>query len=234
MIGVVIPAHNEEQLIGACLDAVMLAARHPALSGEPVEVWVVLDDCADDTGAIVSRHGAQALAVDLRNVGAARAFGASRVLSNGARWLAFTDADSRVAQDWLVRQIELDADVVCGTVAVEDWSPHRERALQLQHHYRATYNDADGHAHVHGANLGVSAAAYQRAGGFAALATSEDVALVEALRASGARIAWSAAPRVATSARRVARAPLGFAAALCSAADALFVASDVHELCRGT
>ncbi|RYY84013.1 MAG: glycosyltransferase family 2 protein, partial [Comamonadaceae bacterium] len=67
-----------------------------------------------------------------------------------------------------------------------------------------------GHRHVHGANLGVSATAYRRAGGFPALACSEDVALVEALKAMGANIAWSAAPRVSTSARANARARGGF------------------------
>ena len=55
---------------------------------------------------------------------------------------------------------------------------------------------------------------YLRAGGFQPLESSEDVALVEALEFSGARIAWSAAPRVATSARREFRAPGGFGAAL--------------------
>ncbi|HUD32119.1 MAG TPA: glycosyltransferase family 2 protein, partial [Variovorax sp.] len=63
---------------------------------------------------------------------------------------------------------------------------------------------------IHGANLGVSAEAYERVGGFRPLACSEDVALVEALQASGARIAWSAAPRVTTSARADARARGGF------------------------
>lgn len=67
---------------------------------------------------------------------------------------------------------------------------------------------------MHGANLGVSATAYRRAGGFKALASSEDVALVEALRNTGARIAWSAMPRVETSARQSFRAPLGFGATL--------------------
>ena len=54
------------------------------------------------------------------------------------------------------------------------------------------------------------AQAYQRAGGFEPLACSEDVALVEALQRSGATIAWSAAPRVMTSARTDARARGGF------------------------
>jgi hypothetical protein len=74
---------------------------------------------------------------------------------------------------------------------------------------------------VHGANLGVSAQAYLRAGGFAPLACSEDVALVEQLQATGARIAWSAAPRVVTSARRASRARGGFGDTLCAWAAAL-------------
>ena len=84
----------------------------------------------------------------------------------------------------------------------------------MRRHYDATYMDADGHRHIHGANLGVSADAYRRVGGFRPLASSEDVALVEALQNSGASIAWSAAPRVVTSARRNFRAPLGFGATL--------------------
>jgi hypothetical protein len=39
----------------------------------------------------------------------------------------------------------------------------------------------------------------------------EDVALVNALLASGASVAWSALPRVTTSARKMARAHGGFA-----------------------
>ena len=38
MIGVVIPAHNECEWLGAALAAVWAAARHPALDGEPVGV----------------------------------------------------------------------------------------------------------------------------------------------------------------------------------------------------
>ena len=40
------------------------------------------------------------------------------------------------------------------------------------------------------------------------------MALVEALQQTGASIAWSAAPRVVTSARRNFRAPEGFGATL--------------------
>ena len=221
MIGIVIPAHNEAALIDACLASICAAARHPDLAGEAVEITVVLDACDDATADVVATHPVHGLALSARNVGAARAAGASALLERGARWLAFTDADSRVAPDWLVRQLELGADLVCGTVEVQDWSDHLDHAAQLKQHFRRTYNDAEGHRHIHGANLGVSAEAYRSVGGFRPLASSEDLALVQALEANDARIAWSAAPRVVTSARCIARAPDGFAAALRFAVDAL-------------
>ncbi len=207
MIGVVVPAHDEERLIGACLASLRRAARHPGLRGEAVSIVVVLDACVDATARIVARAGVVSLTTDARNVGVARSLGAHRLLRAGARWLAFTDADSRVAGDWLARQVALGADAVCGSIGV-DWPVDAE---PLRARYEKRYVDADGHRHIHGANLGVAAAAYRRAGGFASLAVSEDVALVDALARSGARIAWSAAPRVHTSARMHGRASGGFA-----------------------
>lgn len=58
----------------------------------------------------------------------------------------------------------------------------------------ATYRDVDGHRHIHSANLGVSAKADSLEKGFRPLASNEDVALVEALIATGATVVWSAAP----------------------------------------
>lgn len=217
MLGVVIPAHNEQDYLAACLQALALAAGNPRLGGEAVEVLVVLDSCTDHSGLIAAGHGALSVAVELRNVGAARAVGADLLLARGARWLAFTDADTCVSPGWLAEQLELQADAVCGTVAVDDWTPHADNAELLRHHFSLTYTDRDGHRHIHGANLGVSAEAYLRAGGFRSLSCSEDVALVESLEASGANIAWSARPRVTTSARRHARAVGGFADALIGA-----------------
>ena len=67
---------------------------------------------------------------------------------------------------------------------------------------------------MHGANLGFALAAYQRVGGFASLASGEDVDLVERLRA--ARVPWRATDRtrVLTSGRHLGRAEAGFAAYL--------------------
>ena len=211
MIAAIVPAHNEADHIEACVRSLRLASRCRRLNAEPVIVIVVLDDCNDATGAVAREAGALVLSVHARNVGTARAAGAEFAIDVGARWLAFTDADSVVEPEWLADQLDLHSDAVCGTVAVRHWGSYGTR---MQQHYERTYTDADGHRHIHGANLGVSAAAYRRAGGFKALTSSEDVALVEALRDTGACIAWSARPRVETSARKTFRAPLGFGATL--------------------
>jgi len=219
MLGIMIPAHNEEACLPSCLAALHIAASHPALQGEAVRIHVVLDDCDDGSEDILKRWqlrhrgGPVALSyshIAKRKVGAARASGADRLLQEGVRWLAFTDADTQVSPEWLVQQLKLDVDVVCGSVAVDDWSPHAGQAAMLRTHFSQTYNDRDGHRHIHGANLGVAAAAYIKAGGFQSVPCHEDVYLVAALERIGARFAWSAAPRVITSARTDARARGGF------------------------
>ena len=214
MLGIAIPAHDERSSITACVRAALAAATHDRLNGEACVVLVVADACSDDTAALARIAGARVIVIHARNVGCARAAAAQALLALGCRWLAFTDADTIVAPDWLADQLSLGADAVCGTVGVDDWTAHGVHAGLLRQHFIKTYVDRDEHAHVHGANLGVSAAAYRRAGGFQALACSEDVALVEALVGCGARVAWSAKPRVVTSARVVARAAGGFADAL--------------------
>jgi glycosyltransferase involved in cell wall biosynthesis len=211
VIGIIVPAHDEEDRIESCVQSLVKAATHSALVGEEVEIIVVLDVCRDGTGRLARKLGASTISVKGRNVGLARQAGARAALAKGARWLAFTDADTVVAPDWLAMQLALKADAVCGTVGVDDWGMYGER---MHRHFQETYTDEDGHSHIHGANLGVCAAAYATAGGFLGLKTGEDVALVEALRASGAKIAWSKSPRVVTSVRANYKAPDGFGARL--------------------
>jgi glycosyltransferase involved in cell wall biosynthesis len=211
LIGIIVPAHNEEEHIGDCLRSLIKAAGHADLAGEQVEIIVVLDACTDRTGVLSRNMGAKTLEVQARNVGTARQAGSQMALAMGARWLAFTDADSVACPGWLAAQLSLQADAVCGTVAVEDWGGYGER---MRRHFERTYMDEDGHSHIHGANLGVSAKAYAAAGGFTGLETGEDVAFVEALKQSGARIAWSRMPRIVTSVRSSFKAPGGFGATL--------------------
>lgn len=208
MIGVVVPAHNEEGLLGRCLQSLQEAARHPGLNNEPVCIVVVLDACTDASALIARQAQVDCLTIAASNVGLARRAGAAHVIALGARWLACTDADSCVAPDWLVKQLSHGADAVCGTVRVDDWEDYPAPVL---HAYQQRYQSADGHRHIHGANLGIRVAAYQRAGGFQPITSDEDVRLVESLVQSGAHIVWSGSNCVVTSARRVARASGGFA-----------------------
>jgi glycosyltransferase involved in cell wall biosynthesis len=208
VIGILIPAHNEEDLLDECLSAALRASRHGLLAGEPVEVLVVLDSCTDRSAHIVGRYPVLNLQIEARNVGQARAAGARLLLERGARWIACSDADSRVADDWLVAQLGLGADAVCGTVTVEHWHESFDQAAQIR--YQSQYRGCDGHRHIHGANLGISADAYRWAGGFQPLACDEDVQLVRELELSGANIAWSHRPQVHTSARLDSRARGGF------------------------
>jgi len=147
------------------------------------------------------------LSTDAGLVGHARAVGAKHTIAAGARWIACTDADSVVGADRLSAQLALGADAVCGAVTVDDWT---SQTRSIRRRYQASDVNADGHRHVHGANLGVATHAYLAAGGFLPLGFDEDVALVCALMATGASIAWSAAPGVRTSARMLSRPPRGF------------------------
>ncbi|MDR6989931.1 glycosyltransferase [Luteimonas sp. 3794] len=208
MIGVVIPAHNEDACIAACLASVQAAARHAALGDEAVEIVVALDRCSDRTADIVADYGVRSVVLHDGNVGRARAAGAACVIGLGARWVACTDADSRVPQDWLACQIACAADAFCGIVTVDDWLDYDDT---VRMHFGTPEEQRDGHPHVHGANMGFSAAMYLRCGGFPPLSAHEDVAMVAALHRAGADIARRATPVVLTSARRVARAQGGFA-----------------------
>ena len=220
-VGVVIPAHDEEDLLPSCLDAVRLAAA--PLAGVSVHVVVVADACTDRTAGLARAGGAAVLSIEARNVGTARAAGVAEVLRRtgpldpSSVWLATTDADTLVPPCWLARQLryaEGGWDAVVGTVTVTDWRQHPAGLPPLfARLYDTAGTDAPGgmgHPHVHGANLGFSAAAYLAAGGFGPARTAEDHALVSALAAAGRQVLRTTTVSVVTSARRRARAPHGF------------------------
>lgn len=53
-IGIVIPAHNEEQHLSACLQSIQQAIQHTG--HEQVEILVVLDSCTDQSRSVVESH----------------------------------------------------------------------------------------------------------------------------------------------------------------------------------
>jgi glycosyltransferase involved in cell wall biosynthesis len=211
--GIVVPAHDEETLLPSCLDALQQAVRSVSI---PVHVLVAADSCTDGTVAAARAYGAGVISIQAHSVGAARAAGMAEVLrltaaDPAAVWLATTDADTVVPPGWLRLQLARAGqgwDVVLGTVRVTDWSEHPPHVRAA---FASRYESADGpHPHVHGANLGIRASAYLAAGGFTALRTAEDHALVAAAARAGCPVLQASDITVQTSARRQARAPLGF------------------------
>ena len=213
---VVIPARNERAKLPSCLRAVLTAALCAPI---PVTIVVVLDDCDDGSADLAGQYGPDVhfVSVDVHNVGTARAVGfgyARSLLGDDIKcWYATTDADSRVDPGWLVHQLGLGVDMVLGIVRVTDWHQHEagvaDRYLES---YGEPSGDADrDHDHIHGANMGFSAKAYWRVGGFHTLPSGEDVDLVERFEAAGYCIHRDTELSVITSARTKGRAPHGFA-----------------------
>lgn len=232
-----IPAHDEDEHLDRALQAVQRAAATLGRlrPGVNVRVTVVLDSCTDGSAAIAARYAAadpsfRVLSVDFRNIGASRAagvraagIGASRRRPPGKRWtpppwadrtwLANTDADSQVPENWLVRQLEFadaGADAVLGSVEPDPAGMDPELLLR----WRERHPFEEDHPHIYGANFGVRASAYLAAGGFPTLASHEDRALVQSLRSRAFTVTATDSMRVLTSGRVHAKAPHGFGAYL--------------------
>jgi cellulose synthase/poly-beta-1,6-N-acetylglucosamine synthase-like glycosyltransferase len=230
-IAVVVPAHNEETLLPGCLGS--LDAARAAVPGVRVDLIVVADHCDDATAAVAAAAGCRVVTVHARNVGRARAAGVTEALRSGGAWVATTDADSRVPPDWLrahLRHAAAGADVVVGTVEVDDWTPWAPELRQgfglrpvyrpsgpnprLPPAYLRAYESrvhGRTHGHVHGANLGFRPEAYLAAGGFPSRTASEDRAFVLAARSAGQRVVCVIDLPVLTSARPRSRVDAGFA-----------------------
>jgi glycosyltransferase involved in cell wall biosynthesis len=221
--GVVVPAHNEEALLPACLAALRRTASALQV---PVHLVVVADSCSDRTAAVAQAGNATVISLQARRVGAARAAGMRELLrltsglDPSAVWLATTDADTLVPPGWLPRQLEYANagwDVVLGTVTVADWQGHPPHVPIA---FEESYAFGSGsHTHVHGANLGIRASAYLAAGGFRPLRTAEDHALLAAATEAGCPVVQAGDITVETSGRRLARAPRGFSSLLRNLAD---------------
>ena len=114
MISFIVPAYNEERLLGATLDALRAAAL---ATGEPYELIVADDASTDRTAAIAAQHGAILVSVAHRQIAATRNSGARK--ANGD-WLIFVDADTLVSEAVVRSAVEaLRSGAVGGGAAVE-------------------------------------------------------------------------------------------------------------------
>jgi glycosyltransferase involved in cell wall biosynthesis len=229
-IAVLVPARNEEELLPHCLSSV-LAAGSVLPANVTFDVVVAVDRSTDQTftlaRAILAEYGT-VIRTDAGVVGRARSLAAETALNryHGPRqlcWLANTDADCTIPKSWLLSQISLaesGVEAVTGIVDVDSFVEHRPGVEGL---FRAGYTVfQDGsHPHVHGANFGVRADAYLRAGGWSHLATAEDHDLWKRLSTIGTNRQSNSSIKVVTSGRRMGRAPHGFADALAAHDEAL-------------
>jgi len=90
MISFIVPAYNEEHELAATLSAIRAAASGTA---QPYEIIVVDDASTDATPEIALRAGAKVIAINRRQIAAARNAGA-RVAQG--EYLFFIDADTRI------------------------------------------------------------------------------------------------------------------------------------------
>ena len=140
--------------------------------------------------------------------------------------IASTDADSIVAEDWLIRQLELVALGACaigGHIELDEGESDAladnalaERELRGVDRMRAVLRDAPvgaaaEHHQFSGASLALTADTYRGCGGLPVRAALEDEALERELRVRGVPIHRSRRVRVRTSARTDGRAPRGLA-----------------------
>lgn len=239
---VAIPARNEAERIGTCLQA-LASQRGAGASG--LGAVLFLNNCTDETAQVVADRQAF-LSVPVRpiersfadaNAGWAR----REAMEAAARWLEesgsedgvilTTDADSRVPEDWVARNLAAiaeGADAVVGRIALdaEDAARlpaalHARGALEGAYESRLTELEAridpiphdpwPRHWTTSGATLAVRLSTYRQVGGMPPLAVGEDRAFVSSLLSSDARIRHDPDILVVTSGRLDGRAPGGAA-----------------------
>jgi glycosyltransferase involved in cell wall biosynthesis len=238
-VSVVVPARNEEALVGSCLAAL---ADQDGVSPEEYEVLLVLDRCTDAT-EVRAREIAEAhpcLELHLldgpgKGSGHARRVGmelaSARLLGLGRPkgLIASTDADTVVAPDWLAAQLQAvsrGALAIGGRIELAEGSLpksisrwHTERGRR-RHKSLLSEPEQLGkaeHWQFSGASLALTAKIYREIGGLEPRVALEDEHLENVLRLHGVPIERLTSVRVTTSARLVGRAKEGLARDLAAA-----------------
>jgi glycosyltransferase involved in cell wall biosynthesis len=114
LISFVIPAWNEESVLGPTLGALHVAARGLAC---PWEIIVVNDSSSDRTADIARQYGAQVITVDHRQISATRNAGARAAKGD---LLIFIDADTIVTPEVVGAAVEaIRSGAVAGGCAIQ-------------------------------------------------------------------------------------------------------------------
>jgi glycosyltransferase involved in cell wall biosynthesis len=126
MISFIVPAHNEEQLLGDTLRAIRTAADE---IGQTYELVVVDDASEDRTAAIARERGARVERVEYRQISRTRNAGAR--VASGDRFI-FVDADTQISAAVVRASLAaLNQGAVGGgaTLRVDGWIPLYGRLL---------------------------------------------------------------------------------------------------------
>jgi len=131
-VSIVIPAYNEEKYIGKTLNSINNLDK----DGYDVETIVINGGSTDQTEKIAKSHGAKVINEPHKGIGFARQEGLKHATGD---IVAFTDADTIVSKDWLVRHLEVlkkpGVVLTYGTFRVTDGSfPYYQHINYLQPH----------------------------------------------------------------------------------------------------
>jgi hypothetical protein len=233
-VAIGVPARDEADRIADCLRRLTSLEIDSRVAS--IEIVVLANNCTDDTARVAATFGprCKTIAMDLpperAHAGWARRLAldaAANRLRADTDVLMSTDADTRVARDWLMRTLDhLDAgwDAVAGLARLDPAElrrldrQHRHRLALIQRHERAQTSlrarrEGDEpwprHFYEGGASIAATLSAYRRTGGAPTPPVGEDKALFEAIRQAGGRVRHPTNVRVQTSARLVGRAPGG-------------------------
>src|SRR3989338_9740712 len=92
MLSIIIPAHNEENYVAACLQSIK---QQPF---SEYEIIVVCDSCTDKTLTIAKKYTKKVFEIKKKNVSAERNYGANKAKGD---ILVFLDADNTIAPNLL-------------------------------------------------------------------------------------------------------------------------------------
>ncbi len=128
-LSIIVPAFNEERLIGPCLDSIATALAANCDIDFDSEVIVVDNNSTDRTAKLASEAGARVCFESVNQIGRARNNGAS--VASGD-WLIFVDADSFVSPGLvadILGVIESGSKVGCGSTMQMDGLPGLAKIL---------------------------------------------------------------------------------------------------------
>ena len=193
LLSIVVPAHNEEALLGVTLDALNAAI---AQSGIATELIVVDDASTDRTRQIAQEKGATVVTTTVRQIAGARNAGARAA---GGELLLFVDADTIVPPHLVRRAVEVMRDGAVGGGASAKFEADAPRWAHRAIAFAAWLLRHAGWAA--GCFLFARRDAFERAGGFdERYFASEEIHLSRALKRLGRVVILPDA--VLTSARK--------------------------------